>query len=616
MTLDALRETARALPLSPGVYIMQDASNEVIYVGKAKALKNRVSQYFQNMASHNEKTRLMVSQVDHFDVILAQSEFEALVLECSLIKRHQPRYNILLKDSKGYPYIRLSSEEYPQFSVVSKPSDDGAKYFGPLASRHNTFAIIDALRVALKLPSCNRKFPRDIGKDRPCLNFQIEKCDGYCRSYNLKAQHDDAIAQAVDLLNGKYKSVQAQLAAQMEDAAQAMRFEQAAILRDRMRAIEQLGTKQKVITAAHADTDVVGIHLGETKGAFVVLHYNAGTLAEKDFELIEQSIEDTESQTLSALLRAYYHDSNVFPQQILLPVEIDDGPALSQLFSQQAGHKVSLSVPQRGEKTHLVALAQHNAQEEVLRATTKQERQNKLMQLLMNTLSLEQLPHRIESYDISNTGASNIVASMVVFHDGRPLKRDYRHFKLNDMQMQNDYAAMEQVLTRRLQRFVDGDEKFSPLPDLFLIDGGAEHLAVALHVLSAFNLSIPAFGMVKDDRHRTRALISPQGEIGIVQTQAIFTLIGQIQEETHRFAIEYHRKLQNKGMRQSALDAISGVGQARKKALLRHFKSIQNIRSATVDELCAAVPKSAAAAVYAHFHTAQPAPDARKDQTP
>ncbi|MCF2596164.1 excinuclease ABC subunit UvrC [Pseudoflavonifractor phocaeensis] len=604
MTFDELKEKAHSLPLKPGVYIMQDAKNTVIYVGKAKALKNRVSQYFQDSASHTEKTRAMVSQIDHFDVIIADSEFEALVLECSLIKRHQPRYNILLKDGKGYPYIRLSNEPYPKFSLASKAAEDGARYFGPYASRHNTQAIIDALRTALRLPSCNKKFPRDIGKERPCLNFHMGKCDGYCRSDEMKEQHDQAMLQAVSLLEGRFKEVQSDLTAEMEQAAEELRFERAAELRDRLRAIELLGKRQKVIAGSLADTDVTGFFRGTAKSCFVVLHYMEGELAAKDFDLFESPVEEDEEAVLSFLMREYYVGRTRLPKQILLPCELPDQVPLTRMLSEQVGSRVELVTPQRGAKMDLIKLANQNAREEVERATTREERQNKLLEALGRMLGLEQPPRRMESYDISNQGASDIVASMVVYVDGKPLKRDYRRFKLKDMTGPDDYASMEQVLTRRFRRYLDGDEKFSDKPDLLLIDGGHEHVKVAARVLESMNLSIPAYGMVKDDRHRTRALVHPDGrEIGIQAIPAVFALIGQIQEETHRFAIEYHRQLQAGHVKTSVLDQIPGVGEVRRTQLLKHFKSVKAIRAASLEQLREVVPQNTAQAVYQYFHS-------------
>ena len=604
MTFDELKEKAHALPLKPGVYIMQDAKNEVIYVGKAKALKNRVSQYFANLASHTEKTRAMVSQIDHFDVIVADSEFEALVLENSLIKRHQPRYNILLKDDKGYPYIRLTVKDpYPRFSLANRAAEDGARYFGPYGSRGATQNIVDALRVALKLPSCNRKFPRDIGKERPCLNYHMGQCDGYCRKEMDQSRYREAIDQAIRLLEGKFQEVGDELQAEMEQAAEELRFEKAAELRDRYRAIELLGKRQKVVAGSLADTDVVGFFQGEaTKSCFVVLHFAGGDLAAKDWELIGTPMEEDTADILSALVRQYYAPRGQIPKQILLPCALEDEVPLMRLFSEQAGHRVELVTPQRGAKMDLIRLANKNAAEEVERWTTREERQSKLMELLGRMLGLETPPRRIESYDISNQGADDIVASMVVYVNAKPLKRDYRRFKLKDMDGPDDYASMDQVLRRRFQRYLDGDEKFADKPDLLLIDGGVNHANVAVRVLEELGLSIPVFGMVKDDRHRTRALVTPEGrEIGIQANQAIFSLVGQIQEETHRFAIEFHRQQQNQRVKGSVLDKIPGVGEKRRAELLRHFKSVKNIKAASLAELEEAVPKNTARAVYQFF---------------
>ncbi|MBP1736581.1 MAG: excinuclease subunit [Oscillospiraceae bacterium] len=604
MTFDELKEKARSLPLKPGVYIMRDAGDEVIYIGKAKALKNRVSQYFQDSAGHTEKTRAMVGQIDRFEVIIADSEFEALVLECALIKRHMPHYNILLKDDKGYPYIRLNvKERYPTFSIAQKAANDGARYFGPFGGRGSTQGIIDALLSALKLPQCHKKFPRDIGRERPCLNFHMGNCDGYCRRDMEQSRHREAIEQAVRLLEGKFREVGDELQAEMEQAAEELRFERAAALRDRYRAIELLGKRQKVVSGSLADTDVIGFHRGAAKSCFVILHYVEGELAAKDWELFENGVEENGQESIAALLKQYYEGRAHFPRQILLPCELEEEVPLTRLFSEQAGYRVTLVTPQRGAKADLIRLAATNAEEEVERATGREERQSKLMEAFGKMLALKNIPVRIEAFDISNTGASDIVASMTVFENGRPRKRDYRHFKIKNQEGPNDYASMEEVLTRRFRRYLDGDEKFSVLPDLLLIDGGLGHTKIAVNAVNALGLTIPAFGMVKDDRHRTRALVTAQGEeIGIQQNQAIFSMVGRIQEETHRFAIEFHRAQHTKNSYGSVLDEIPGVGDIRKAALLKQFKSIKRIREAALEQLAEVVPQHTARAVYDYFH--------------
>ena len=607
MTKDELREKANDLPLLPGVYLMMDKTGKVIYVGKAKKLKNRVSQYFQDSASHTVKTRQMVSQVDHFDTIFVSSEFEALVLENSLIKRHSPKYNILLKDDKGYPFVRLSREAYPRFSMVNRCADDGAKYFGPFGGRFETRQALDAVCTALRLPTCSRKFPRDIGAERPCLNFHMGRCDGFCRSEMTAEEYNRRIRQACQLLEGKSKQLLREMTAEMEAEAEALRFEQAAALRDRINAIAALGKKQTVIAGLCADTDIWGICRGAGKCCYAILHMENGNLAGRETELFTAPMEESEAEMLSALTAQYYLPRAILPHEILLPMDTGDCENLSEVLTKRAGHKVWVHVPQRGEKADLRTMAQRNAAEEAERATTAEERTAHTLTVLGKLLGLPQPPGRMESFDISNTGKSDIVASMVVYSGTRPLKSAYRRFRIQSLDGHpDDYASMQEVLRRRLQRAADGDEKFLPLPDVFLIDGGETHARAAQAVAGEFAVQVPIFGMVKDDRHRTRALVTPEGrEIGIVNNQAVFSLIGQIQEETHRFAITYHHESHTKSAMKSALDDIPGVGPKRREALRKHFGTIKAIKEADVETLAAVVPRSAAEAVYRHFHSEQ-----------
>lgn len=606
MTFEELKDKALSLPLKPGVYLMMDRSGTVIYVGKAKALKNRVSQYFHDQASHTEKTRAMVAQIDHFDTIVAGSEFEALVLENALIKRHKPRYNILLKDDKGYPYIRLPVKEpYPQFSVVGRMADDGARYFGPFGGRGDTQAILDAIRAAFKLPACGKKFPRDIGKARPCLNFHMGRCDGYCRQEVPQAQHRQAMDQAVRLLEGKLSEVEQDLSDQMMAAADALEFEKAAALRDRLKAISLLGKRQKVVAGYLADTDVLGLFCGEVRAGVAVLHFREGELTGRDLELI-QADDEALGDILSAFLVQYYGSRGLLPKQILLPENIEETAALSRFLSQQAGRRVELLTPQRGAKMDLIRMARENAQEEVQRVTTREERTAKVLSLLADRLDLPAPPRRIEAYDISNTGASDIVAAMTVFEDGKPRKGAYRYFKMRGLDGPDDYASMDQTIRRRFQRDRDGDGQFAQRPDLLLIDGGDTHAAVAQRALEAFGLSIPVYGMVKDDRHRTRALVTPQGrEIGIQGIPALFAFIGRIQEETHRAAVGFHHKQHTKSGTASALEKIPGIGPARRKQLWKAFGSMKAIRGADLQGLEAVLPKQAALSVYQYFRTSK-----------
>ena len=605
MTREELREKANDLPLTPGVYLMMDKTGKVIYVGKAKKLKNRVSQYFQDSAAHTVKTRQMVSQVDRFDTIFVSSEFEALVLENSLIKRHSPKYNILLKDDKGYPFVRLSRETYPRFSLVNKMAADSARYFGPFGGRQETRQALDAVCAALRLPTCRRQFPRDIGAERPCLNFHMGRCDGFCRPEMTAEEYNRRIEQAVLLLEGKSKQLLREMTAEMETEAEALKFEQAALLRDRINAISALGKKQTVIAGLCADTDIWGLYRGSGKCCYAVLHVEKGQLTGRETELFTAPVEEPEEEMLSALTAQYYLPRSILPHEILLPLDTEDCEELSEVLTRRAGHKVWVHVPQRGEKAELLAMARRNAAQEAERATTDAERVAHTLELLQKMLDLPSPPGRMESFDISNTGKSDIVASMVVYSGTRPLKSAYRRFQIKGLDGHpDDYASMAEVLTRRLQRAADGDEKFLPLPDIFLIDGGETHARTAQQVADRFGVDVPIFGMVKDDRHRTRALVTPEGrEIGISGNQAVFSLIGQIQEETHRFAITYHHQRHGKSTLRSALDEIPGVGPKRREELKRAFGTIKAIREADVEALSAVIPRSAAEAVYRKFHT-------------
>lgn len=602
MTFDELKEKALTLPFAPGVYIMRDKGDKVIYVGKAKKLKNRVSQYFQDTANHTPKTRIMVSKIHHFDVIVAASEFEALVLECSLIKRYLPKYNILLKDDKGYPYLRLNMKElYPAITMVSKLSDDGADYYGPYGGRSVTHSVMEAIRLTLKLPGCHKQFPRDIGKDRPCLNYHMNQCSGWCQEQKTCTQYRETMFQAQQLLQGNYKAVADQLRHQMLDAAENLEFELAASLRDRLTAVENLGQKQLVTAGTLADTDVVGYGETEAKACFAVLHFSGGNLLDKDYEVFPRP--DDKADAVSSLMKQFYLSRGLAPKRVLLPFPLEDGELFTELLEQQYGRRPKLHIPQRGDNLRLVELACKNAFEEAERVTGKEERTSATLNLLGKMLAMEP-PLRIESFDISNISGTDIVASMVVFQNGVPKKSAYKRFKVDGLTNQDDYASMHQVVSRRFSHYKAEDKGFEEAPNLLLIDGGITHARTAVSALERLGLDFPVFGMVKDDRHRTRALVTPEGqEIRIDNNQAVFSLIGNIQEETHRFAITYHRQLRSKRLRYSELDGIPGIGPKRKQELLRQFKSLTAIGKATLPELERLLPRDAAAAVYHHFQS-------------
>ncbi len=600
---DWLKEKVLALPYQPGVYIMKNEAGEVIYVGKAKALKNRVSQYFQSGSQHTPKTAKMVSNIWDFDIIVTESEFEALVLENSMIKKYKPKYNILLKDDKGYPYIKVSlSQPFPGFTVVPKPQQDADRYFGPYLSRHQAYQVIEAINGALKLKTCRKVFPRDIGKERPCLNQHLGRCLAPCTGDISAEEYAALVQQGVDLLEGHSKRLARQLEAQMQQAAEELQFERAAILRDRVKAIQALGEKQKVVAGAFADLDAVAFVQGQTKGCVVVLHYLGGALQDKEYVLIDGTADEDAGEVLGAFIKQYYRQAA--PKNVLLSDTIEDMPAVAEFLASIAGRKVELSVPQRGKRHDLIRLAQKNAAEEIARTETAQERRAKSLERLQSMTGMETLPRILESYDISNFAGADTVGSMVVFEDAKPKRSRYRRFKIVcAAQGQDDYASMAEMLTRRLQHWKDGDEKFCPLPSAFLIDGGLGHVRTAQSVLDSFGVTVPCFGMVKDDHHRTRGLVAPDGrEFGISTVPAVFALIGRIQEETHRFAITYNRSLGAKRMRGSTLDKVEGVGSKRRSELLKYFGTIERIKQASLEELQRVVPKNVAQNIHKQLH--------------
>ena len=607
MSLEALREKAKNLPKTPGVYLMK-RQDEIIYVGKAKALRSRVSQYFQEHAGHGVKPRAMVAQVTDFDVILVKSEFDALVLECNLIKQHMPRYNVLLKDDKGYPYIRLTEQAaYPRFSVSSARQKDGAAYFGPYGGRLEARTVIDVLCKTFQLPVCSRNFPKDIGKARPCLHFHMGNCAGWCQIEDGAEAYREAVSQAVQLLEGRQSDLERSLLTQMEAAAEALQFERAAQLRDRCKAISNLRKRNQLVSSVMADTDAIGLYQEGEQACLVFSHFIEGALLGQDKELVTIPVEETPEAVVSAVLSQYYGIRERLPRRILLPVVLEDD-ALAALLSQQAGHAVKLQTPRRGSQAERVKVASENAKEMLRQAMTKEERTRSILVALAKQLSLDVPPQRIEAYDISNTGASDIVSVMTVFENGKPKKRLYRQFIIKGQSLPDDYRAMEETVRRRVERFRSGDAAFSPLPDLMLIDGGKTHAATVRRVLLETGCDLPVFGMVKDDKHRTRALVAPDGrEIGLLGNQSLFSFVARIQDETHNSAISYHHKRRSRKMGASVLDEIPGVGQARKAALFAAFHSVKAMRAATEDELAQVVPRSVAEQMTAFFRkTAQP----------
>lgn len=602
-----LRQQAMRLPLLPGVYIMHNKAGEIIYIGKAKALKNRVSQYFGSDKNHQEKVRRMVANVDWFEYIITDSEFEALVLESSLIKQHQPKYNILLKDDKGYSYIRVSPPPWSRITEVKKIEDDGAKYIGPYLSSWSIKQTIDSAQKIFKLPSCNRKFPQDFGKGRPCLNFYIKQCCAPCRGHVSEREYNEAFEDAMDFIKGGTSNSVKVLTEKMNDAAENMEFELAARLRDRINAINKMKERQKVVASRIEEQDVFALSQGETHTAFEVFRFTGGKLSDRESFLSEGCQPDSEAR--SEFLRQYYAIRDRIPPVITIDGEVEDRELVARWLSEKRGKSVKINVPQRGEQLQLVEMCRANAAEHIARHTGGHVRETSALDELRRLLGLEKLPSYIESYDISNQGGANNVAGMIVFENGRPLKSAYRKFQIKTVSGQDDYGSMREVITRRFTEWKERSKAgetdgFARMPDLILLDGGKGHVAAVQPILDEMGIDVPLFGMVKDDKHRTRAIALSGGEIAINSNRRAFTLVSSIQDEVHRFAIGYHRQSRKKSAISSTLTSIDGIGEARAKALLKHFRTVSAIADADLTELenAPTMTKPAAARVYEFFH--------------
>ena len=602
-----LRQKAMRLPLSPGVYLMHNKAGEIIYIGKAKALKNRVSQYFGSEKNHDAKVRRMVSNVDWFEYILCDSEFEALVLESSLIKQNQPKYNILLKDDKGYSYIRVSGGPWPRITEVKKVEDDGAKYIGPYLSSWSIKQTIDSARKIFKLPDCSRKFPQDFGKGRPCLNYYIKQCCAPCRGRVSEAEYNEAFQEALDFIKGGSSTSVKALTAKMEEAAENMEFELAARLRDRIAAINKMKERQKVVASRVEEQDVFALAQGETHTAFEVFRFTGGKLSDRESFLTEGCQPDPEAR--SEFLRQYYAIRDRVPPVVTIDGPVEDAELVARWLSEKRGKSVKLHVPQRGEQAQLVQMCRQNAAESIARQAGSTGRDASALDELRRLLGLEKVPAYIECYDISNLQGGENVAGMVVFENGRPLKSAYRKFKIQTVTGQDDYGSMREVIRRRFTEYYarqqQGDTQgFGRLPDLVLLDGGKGHVAAVQPVLQEMGVAVPLFGLVKDDKHRTRAIALSGGEIAIQSNRRAFTLLSTIQDEVHRFAIGYHRQQRKKAAVSSTLTSIPGIGQARAKALLKHFKTVAAIGQADLKELeeAPSMTQPAARRVYQFFH--------------
>lgn len=603
MTEKELRKKAMALPLNPGVYIMKNKDKKIIYIGKAKALKNRVSSYFGSHSNHSLKVIRMVENVDDFDYILCDTEFEALVLECSLIKQHMPKYNILLKDDKGYNYIKITKEEFPRIREAKQMLDDNATYIGPFVS---TFSVKNAVEETLrifKLPQCNKKFPRDYNKSRPCLNGFMGICCAPCNGRITKEEYASAINDATAFLKGGAKKSVEEMERRMYEYSEAMEFEKAAKLRDRIKAIKNLEEKQKVVSINVPEEDVFALVNSSKKACFEVIRFKQGKLVDSEHWIID-SVDDIE-QARFDLIERYYSIRSDIPGRIAVDGEITDEDLLKEYLERLREKKVEFIHPQKGEHLSIVNLCIKNANEHLAQNQGRLGKEMAALEELGKLLGLPKPPEYIESYDISHTFGADNVAGMVVFHNGRPMKSAYKRFAVKGFDGQNDVGSMNEVLTRRFNHYYEdgADSTFKILPDLILLDGGQPQVNAVLPVIKKMNINVPVFGMVKDNRHRTRAIAFDGGEIEINSHRSAFTLVSRIQEEVHRFAITYHHKKHQKSSFTSSLLRIDGIGEKKAKALMKHFKTVSAIKEASVEELAqvSGISQSNAQSIYNYY---------------
>lgn len=601
--LSRLLSKARRLPLSPGVYIMKNDAGKIIYIGKAKKLQNRVSQYFGAGTRHAEKVRQMVANVEDFDYILCDSEFEALMLECSLIKQNQPKYNILLKDAKGFHYIRVTPPPFSTIKAVKMIKNDGAEYIGPYYSSYVVKQSVDVALKAFKLPQCN-KTAADFARRnyaRPCLNFHLGQCSAPCCGKIKQAAYDEAASAAVEFLKKGSADTVKLLTAQMNDAAENLEFERAAKLRDRINALKSMSEKQKVVESSVGEQDIIALANSDEKSCVEMFRFRGGLLTDRESFFFDRY--DDEKQMRYEFITQFY-SSNEIPRQITLDGEVADHGLVEHFLSERLGKKVSIVIPKRGEQAKLVAMCCDNAAEHLTDKLGRRGHEGAALDELAKLLGLSAPPRIIECYDISHTAGEDVVAGMVVFRDGVPFKGGYKKFAIKSATAGDDCAAMAEVLSRRFDEYEKGEDVgFATLPDLILLDGGKGQVDAVSEFFEKKKVNVPLFGLVKDDKHRTRAIVSKKGEIALKSTRAAYTLAATIQEEVHRFAIGYHRKKQRSKIG-SSLTKIDGIGETRAKALLRHFGTIDNIRRVEIDDILRVkgMNITTAKAVFDYFH--------------
>ena len=604
-----LRDKVKKLPLQPGIYIMKDKKGQIIYIGKAKALKNRVSSYFRSVEKHTPKVYRMVENVWDFEYIVTSSEFEALVLECSFIKQYSPKYNILLKDDKGYHYIRVGPGEYGKITASHQPLKDGARYLGPYISGYVVKQTVDEVNKVFLLPTCNRNFPQDIGKQRPCLNFHIKQCMAPCSGKISPQEYHEALEEAVGFLRGANSSnIQKVLTQKMTQAAENLQFEKAARYRDRLRAIQSLQEHQKVVSIRYEEEDVIALVQSSVKCCAVVLQFHDYRLVDKEYFMLdemsefseaalssqegerrEQAVEDILRELRAQFVLRYYDMKGTAPKSVVLDGETGMQEELQHYLSQKAGRSVQLLVPQKGDQMKLLQMAKENASQQIAEQTRRTSREISALDELARLLGLHQIPNYIEAYDISNIGSETIVAGMVVFEGGRPLKGAYRKVSVRSVVGKpDDYASMREVITRRLERYSQHKEEgvgFGHLPDLILLDGGKGHVAAVKPIVRQMGFDIPVFGMAKDDRHRTRTIATEDGELSVSSFRAAFDLLTSIQDEVHRFSITYSRQKHQSRALDSVLRSVEGIGAKRAQNLYIRFRTLKAMEAASVEQL-------------------------------
>lgn len=605
--LRRLKDKANKLPLSPGVYIMKNSSCDIIYIGKAKALKNRVSQYFGTQENHLPKVRKMVENVEDFDYILTDSEFEALVLEASLIKQNMPKYNILLKDDKGYSYIKVTKKGWRNIYPAFQKDDPQADYIGPFTQGFSVTRAVEEAKKIYKLPTCNKVFPESIGKERPCLNYHIGICCAPCSGKLSFAKYNEYVDSALDFLKNGSRDTVEKLKREMEEAAEKLEFEKAARLRDTIQSIEKTVSRQKVIFATYKEQDVFALSIVDNKACFSVLRFFDSRLSDSEYFFVEP--DNDEKHLRSELLMSYYSMKRSIPPRIEADGEVDGVEEIEKYLSEKRGSSVSVVIPQKGEQAKLVEMCKNNATQKIFEKYLGNEKGREALEELSAMLGLKTVPEYIESYDISHTAGSDNVAGMVVFCNGKPLKKAYKRFMIKGFSGQNDYASMAEVIDRRLTEYEKAKEKgvpdgFGRLPDLILLDGGKGQVNAVLPVMEKHSCAVPVFGMVKDNKHKTSAISTSGGRIDFNSKRKAFSLVTSIQDEVHRFSVAYHRKKHTKKAMASALTDIKGIGEQKAKLLLVKFGTLENIEKASVAELMLVkgITSSIAEEIYKSFH--------------